>query len=262
MKPNELLSSVRIVLCRPSHPGNIGAVARAMKVMGLTDLRLVEPRFFPHPDADARATGAVDVLHQAQVCQSLDEALMGTQRAIALSARVREIGPAPAWPRPTAEALLLAVRAAGSPVALVFGNETSGLSNEELLRCQGAVTIPTNPDFSSLNLGAAVQVMAYELRLAAFGDALERSTLATPREAPPATHEAIEAFYTHLERVMVDTGFLNPSNPRRLMPRLRRLFGRAGLDKEEVNILRGILAATEHPTDYGNATEQGEKVRV
>jgi tRNA/rRNA methyltransferase len=250
MNPRELLSSVRIVLCRPSHPGNIGAVARAMKVMGLHELRLVLPRQFPDPEADARATGAIDLLAAAQVCESLDEALVGTQLAYALSARVRDLGPLPMQPRQAVSQLLQAVQQNRSPVALVFGNETSGLTNEEALRCQASVTIPTDPDFSSLNLGAAVQVLAYELRIAAFDGMPTVSTVATPAKVGPATHDAIEGLYGHLEKVMVNTGFLDPERPRRLMPKLRRLFGRAGLDKDEVNILRGILSATEHPTGH------------
>lgn len=248
MNPAELLSSIRIVLCRPSHPGNIGAVARAMKVMGLRDLRLVTPKQFPDPEADTRATGAVDVLASALVCESLGEALLGTQLAYALSARVRDLGAQPLQPREAVAQLLSAARVYAMPVALVFGNETSGLSNEEIQHCQASVIIPTNPEFSSLNLGAAVQVMAYELRQAAFDDKPVITTVATPSEYEPATHDAVEGLYSHLERVMTETGFLNPERPGRLMPKLRRLFGRAGLDKDEVNILRGILAATEEPT--------------
>jgi tRNA/rRNA methyltransferase len=248
MNPQELLSSIRIVLCRPSHPGNIGAVARAMKVMGLHDLCLVTPRQFPDPEADTRATGAVDVLASAVVCETLDQALAGTQLAYALSARVRDLGPQPLQPRAAANLLLAAARTSHAPVALVFGNETSGLTNEEIQRCQASVTIPTNPDFSSLNLGSAVQVLAYELRLAAFDDKPVIATTATLCDIEPATHDAIEGFYAHLENVMINTGFLDPERPRRLMPKLRRLFARAGLDKDEVNILRGILSATEHPT--------------
>lgn len=139
MNPDELLPLVRIVLCRPSHPGNIGAVARAMKVMGLTDLRLVQPRQFPDPEADSRATGAVDVLAAAQVCDSLDQALAGSQLAYALSARVRDLGPLPSQPRQAVSALLAAVRQNGLPVALVFGNETNGLNNEEIQCCHASV---------------------------------------------------------------------------------------------------------------------------
>lgn len=258
MNPAELLSFVRIVLCRPSHPGNIGAVARAMKVMGLTDLHLVLPRQFPDPEADTRATGAVDVLQRAQVHETLEAALSGTQLAYALSARVRDLGPLPKPPRAAVAELLAAVRQYGKPIALVFGNETSGLTNEEINRCQASVTIPTNPDFSSLNLGSAVQVLAYEMRQAAFAEAPPIPTVATPTQVEPATHEAVEGFYEHLERVMVQTGFLDPERPRRLMPKLRRLFGRVTLDKDEVNILRGILSATEQPTGPRHVRQPSE----
>lgn len=236
-----LLDSVRIVLCRPSHPGNIGAVARAMKNMGLRDLRLVTPKLFPHEEADARASGAVDLLQEARVCASLDEALEGTVFTAALSARTRDLGPAPMQARQGAMEILH--QAGQGPVALVFGNETSGLSNEELQRCQLAVTIPANPDYSSLNLGMAVQLLCYELRMAAYEAAPPAIGLATPAVSPLATHDEMEGFYGHLEQVMVDSGFHDPAKPKRLMPKLRRLFSRARLEKEEINILRGILAA-------------------
>jgi tRNA/rRNA methyltransferase len=143
----------------------------------------------------------------------------------------------------------LLAEAASGDVAIVFGNESSGLTNEELQRCQKAVTIPSNPDFSSLNLGAAVQVMAYELRMAAFCEAPPAlATLATPFSSPAAALDEIERFYAHLESVLVATGFHDPAKPRRLMPKLRRLFGRAALEKDEINILRGILDSIETPT--------------
>lgn len=250
MKPEVLLSRIRVVLCRPSHPGNIGAAARAMKTMGLSDLRLVSPKQFPDPEADTRATGAVDLLANARVSDSLAEALHGCVFAVALSARQRDLGPAIGTPRDTMARLL--ERASLGEVALVFGNETMGLSNEEVLQCQAAVTIPTSLDFSSLNLGAAVQVLCYECRMAAFsGAAPLREQLTTPFTAPPATHDEIEGLYGHLEAVMTDTGFLNPAQPGRLLPKLRRLFGRADLERDEVNILRGILAATQQRTGHG-----------
>lgn len=250
MKPEVLLSRIRIVLCRPSHPGNIGAAARAMKTMGLSDLRLVTPKQFPDPEADTRATGAVDLLQQARVVDTLAEALQGTVLAVALSARRRDLGPPVGTPRETVARLLAA--AAEGDVALVFGNETSGLANDEVLQCQAAVTIPTNPEFSSLNLGAAVQLLCYECRMAAFaGAAPLTGDGATPFASPPATHDEVEGFYGHLEAVMTATGFFNPQQPGRLLPKLRRLFGRAGLEKDEVNILRGILSATQKPTGHG-----------
>jgi tRNA/rRNA methyltransferase len=250
MNPELLLSRVRVVLCRPSHPGNIGAAARAMKTMGLSDLRLVLPRAFPDPEADARATGAVDVLQAAKIHASLDEALSGSVFSVALSARRRDLGPQPGEPRAMAAQLL--GEAAFGEVALVFGNETVGLANDEIQHCNAAVTIPANPAFSSLNLGAAVQVLCYELRMAAWsGVPPMADPKATPFASPAATHDEIEGLYGHLEAVMCDTGFLNPAQPGRLMPKLRRLFGRARLERDEVNILRGLLAATRQPTRHG-----------
>ena len=250
MNPEVLLSRIRIVLCRPSHPGNIGAAARAMKTMGLSSLYLVSPRQFPDPEADTRATGAVDVLQNAQVVSSLKEALAGTVFAAALTARQRDIGPTLGAPRETVAQLL--AEAAGGEVALVFGNETVGLTNEEILHCQAAVTIPTNPDFSSLNLGSAVQVLCYECRMSAFAG---RPPVARPEVTPfasaLATNDEIEGLYGHLETVMTDTGFFNPQQPGRLLHKLRRLFGRSRLERDEVNILRGILAATQVQTRHG-----------
>ncbi len=249
MKPAELLAKIRVVLCRPSHPGNIGAAARAMKNMGLSSLYLVTPRQFPDPEADARATDAVDILAAARVCASLDEALAGATLAVALSARPRDLGPQPRAVREAVGDLLAA--AARGEVALVFGNETTGLSNEEVQRCHAAVTIPANPEFSSLNLGAAVQVLCYELRLGAYGGTPPSADPTTPFASPPATHDEVEGFYAHLERVMTDAGFYNPAQPGRLFPKLRRLFGRIRLEKDEINILRGILAATQEKTGFG-----------
>jgi tRNA/rRNA methyltransferase len=250
MNPEVLLSRVRVVLCRPSHPGNIGATARAMKTMGISDLRLVQPRAFPDPEADARATGAVDVLQAAKIHADLPDALAGTVLAIALSARRRDLGPPVGEVRGMVAQALEA--AALGPVALVFGNETVGLSNEEIERCQAAVAIPANPAFSSLNLGAAVQILCYELRMAAFGDVPPiPDAKTTPFASPPATHAEVEGLYAHLESVMAASGFLNPAQPGRLMSKVRRLFGRTRLERDEVNILRGLLAATRMPTGHG-----------
>ena len=242
LMPENLLARIRVVLSRPSHPGNIGAAARAMKTMGLSRLYLVNPLRFPDPEADARATGAVDVLQQATVCATLDEALGGTIYAAAISARQRDLGPPPCHARDGIAQLL--AEAAKGEVALVFGNETDGLSNEEVQRCQAAVSIPTNPDFSSLNLGSAVQVLCYEARLAAYsGQRLPAQRGVTPSSSRAATLEEVEGFYGHLEETMITTGFHDPAKPKRLMPKLRRLFGRTRLEIDEVNILRGVLAA-------------------
>ena len=231
--------SIRIVLVGTTHPGNIGAVARAMKNMGLDDLVLVSPKYFPHDDATARASGAEDLLESATVVSTLDDALADCVFAAGASARSRAIE----WPsmEPRECAAKLVQEIAGGPVAVVFGPEKSGLSNSDLDRCQVLLTIPTNPGFSSLNIAMAVQVISYELRLAR-RDAPEP----VEPEIPPATGEEMEHFFAHLEKVLTDTGFLDPDNPRTLMRRLRRLFIKAQPDQNEVNILRGILTSVDH----------------
>ena len=235
--PN-LLANVRIVLARTSHPGNIGAAARAMKTMGLSQLWLVDPAVFPNSQAEAMASGATDVLAQARVCGSLAEALAGTRLALGLSARRRDLVAEVLTPGEAASRALIEAQAA--PVALVFGNEANGLSGEELALCQALVTIPANPEYSSLNLAAAVQVLAYELRQAW----LDRAAWPQP-EFDAAPLEEIERFYGHLEKALADLEFLNPGSPGRLMLKLRRLFSRTRLAREEVNILRGVLAAAQ-----------------
>ncbi len=239
----KMLDRVRIVLSHTSHPGNIGAAARAMKTMGLSRLVLVNPKSFPDPEAVSRAVGADDILDRAMVCSSLDEALSGCVFAVAASARHRSLGPAPMQARESGPVVL--ERAAEGAVALVFGNETAGLSNEEVQRCQATVFIPANPEYTSLNLGAAVQLLCYELRLAAFAGRPPVVTKTVPFASPLATNDDVERFYAHLERVMIATEFLDPAQPKRLMSKLRRLFGRAELERDEINILRGILDAVE-----------------
>jgi tRNA/rRNA methyltransferase len=234
-EPARLLDRFRIVLVATSHPGNIGAAARAMLTMGLTRLVLVNPKRFPDPDATAMASGATTVLDGARIAGSLDEALDGCVLTIGLSARPREFAGRVLPVRAAAEEAL--ATAVHGDVGIVFGGEMSGLSNPELARCGLVATIPANAAYGSLNLAAAVQVAAYELRVAAAGDAVWRA----PRFAP-ATHDEVEALFAHGERALMAMRFLNPERPKRLLPRLRRLFARAGLEKEEVNILRGILA--------------------
>ncbi len=231
----EPLSRIRIVLVAPSHPGNIGAAARAMLTMGLDRLVLVTPRRFPDPEAVALASGAAALLDRARIVSTLDEAIEGVALAIGLSARPREFaGRVLAVRDAAAEAI---ANAAHGDIAFVFGTEMSGLSNAELARCAIVATIPANADYPSLNLAAAVQVVAYELRVALTHGDVWRA----PRFAP-ATADEIEALYTHGERTLVAMRILNPDMPKKLLPRLRRLFARAGLEKEEVNILRGIIA--------------------
>jgi tRNA/rRNA methyltransferase len=234
------LERVRVVLCSTSHPGNIGASARALKTMGLRSLYLVSPKHFPAADADAMAAGAADLLRTAAVCASIDEALDGTVFAVACTARSRDLSHAVLTARETG--LRLVSEAAYGPVALVFGPEQSGLTGREVDRCAAIGMIPTSPDYSSLNLAAAVQIFAYEVRQAAEAVA----------GYPQATYEAasygdVESFYRHLEQTLYDIGFLDPKQPKRLMQRLRRLFQRARLEKEEVNILRGILSSAQKP---------------
>lgn len=255
MTAEQMLARVRVVLCRTSHPGNIGAAARAMKTMGLSDLWLVNPKIFPSDEARARATGAVDVVEAAHCVDSLPQALVGCPLALGFSARVRDLAPALSSVHDTLHDIL--PHMADAPLALVFGNESHGLSNEELLCCQRQVFIPTNPDFASLNLGAAVQVAAYECRLALLGEHhTGRRREGTPSSSRRATVDEIEGLVAHFQAVMTTTGFYNPAQPGRLLPRLRRLFAHANLETSEVNILRGILASTQNHTTFGHPTPQ------
>lgn len=235
----DALKNIRIVLARPSHPGNIGAAARAMKTMGLSDLRLVMPRHFPHPDAVVRAAGADDILDSAKVVDSVSQALEGCVLAVASTARHRELRHDCMDARAAAREV---IEAAGQPVAILFGNETAGLTADEAANCRIWARIPTEAGFSSLNLGAAVQIFAYELRMAC--------AIAAPvpdAEFALATIEQVEQLYAHLQERMTVTGFYNPANPGRLELRLRRLLARAKLEGEEVNILRGFLKTLEQP---------------
>ena len=232
-----MLSNIRVVLINTSHPGNIGASARAMKTMGLTRLFLVEPGRYPDAEATARASGADDVLASAQVCATLDEALQGCRFVIGASARSRSI-PVPLI-SPDRCAEMLRAESETGEVALLFGCERSGLSNPEIDRCNYLVQIPTSIEYSSLNLAAAVQIICYEIFVA---HASQHPAEGAPEHVPVAADE-MERFYTHLEETLVALDFLDRSNPRMLMRRLRRLYNRARPDTNEVNILRGILTA-------------------
>ena len=233
--------NIRIILVNTTHPGNIGAVARAMKNMCLEHLYLVKPKFFPHAEATARASGADDILATAHVCQTIDEAVMGCGLVLATSARRRNIS----WPEldPRDGAKLIATESHRHPTAIVFGREQAGLTNEELDRCHYLVPIPCNSEFSSLNLAAAVQIITYELYRVSL--IIEKQQLATNAESKLATTENMELFYEHLERVLVETEFLDPKNPRYIMRRLRRLFNRTRPELVEMNILRGILTSIQ-----------------
>lgn len=236
------LKNIRVVLCETAHPGNIGAAARAMKTMGLAQLTLVAPQRYPDPQAEWLAVGAADLLRAARVCAGLDEALAGSAFTVACTARPREVAVPMVEARAAAARMVEVARA--QPVALVFGNETYGLTQAEVSKCQLLATIPADPEFSSLNVAAAVQVLAYELRLAAIGATVRDRSGKAPEHA---THEEIERFYEHLERSLLAAGFLNPRSPKKLMARLRRLFGRAQLEQEEINILRGVVKTLASP---------------
>jgi TrmH family RNA methyltransferase len=234
-----MLANVRVVLVETSHPGNIGAVARAMKNMCLSDLRLVSPRHYPNVEATARASGADDLLQRARVHASLAEALEGCRLVAGTSARLRSV----AWPEldPRSCAARLVGEAQSGPVALVFGRERTGLTNPELDQCQYLVSIPTNPGYSSLNLAMSVQVLAYELYLAAGTGA----TAPSPEQRAVAPAQTLEAFHRHLAQALGDLGFADPAQSEKLLRRLRRLLNRARPDTVELNILHGILSAAQ-----------------
>jgi len=234
-----MLSAIRMVLSHTSHPGNIGAAARAMKTMGLQQLWLVNPKQFPAAEATARASGADDLLAAARVCAGIDEALYGCQLVIGASARTRSI-PCPVI-APDACARLACAESVQGQVAILFGCEQSGLSNAEIDRCHYLVQIPTSTEYASLNLAAAVQIIAYELRVAY----MQQGGAAPEAEHVPVPADEMERFFTHLEQALVEIGFLDPGNPRHLMRRLRRLYNRARPDTNEMNILRGILSAAQ-----------------
>jgi TrmH family RNA methyltransferase len=228
---------VRFVLAGTTHPGNIGAAARAIKTMGFRRLVLVAPKRYPHPEATALASGAADVLDAAQVHADLDEAFAGVRYAVALTARRRDL--ALPFLESRAAAKRLAQEARGGEVALLFGNETYGLSNDEALRCHCLVGIDTAPDAWSLNLAAAVQVMAYALR----GELAAPPAAGAPFAA--VAHEDMVRFFARVERLLIARGHLDPNEPRRLMERLRAVFNRTRLSRTEIDLLHGVLEALE-----------------
>jgi TrmH family RNA methyltransferase len=237
-----LLSRIRIVLVAPQHPGNIGSAARAMKTMGLRELVLVDPREFPHAEATALAAGADDVLEAAKVFMTLEEAVADCSHVAATTARQRYVATPLQQPREWASRL--AQVAPTGTIALLFGRERTGLTNEELDHAREGVIIPADPAFSSLNLAAAVQILCYELRLA---DGAPSEAIA---EHQPVSQAALEHFFGHLERVLIRTRFLDPAAPRFIMRRMRRLFSRSAPDEHEANILRGILGAIEETLEH------------
>ena len=253
---------VKIVLVNTTHPGNIGAAARAMKTMGLDQLALVAPRHFPSAECTARAAGADDILARASVFAGLEEAVSDCELVFATSARTRSI----AWPEVTPETAAAQIaNHTGAGAAVLFGRESSGLSNEELETCHAMIRIPTNAEFASLNIASAVQIICYEIskqylaRETGSGDGLKSVPEGTGEGsgAPgtdfnpspdddtesPVTAKEMEYLYEHFEQTLTDIGYLDPEKPRRLMRRIRRLFNRARLDGNEYNILRGILTA-------------------
>lgn len=238
--------NVRIVLVNTTHPGNIGGVARAMKNMKFEELHLVAPKKFPHANADARAAGATDLLESAVVHETLEQAIADCQLVVGTSARGRHIP----WPvvDPRELASIVAPLGVDKKIAIVFGREDRGLTNEELHLCHHHVHIPSNEEFSSLNLAAAVQVITYELRMASLyadQNAQAKPQWGTDWDIDLAESADLERLFAHMEQTLVDIDFLDPDNPRQLMPRLRRLYLRSLPDKVEVNVLRGILTATQ-----------------
>ena len=227
------LNNINIVLVQPSHPGNIGAAARAMKTMGLRQLVLVDPKRYPDPQAEWRAASALDVLEACRVCATLEEAVAGCHWLVGASGRSRRIP----WPladvRSAATQLL--ERSAAGPVAVLFGREADGLSNDELQLCNLQLRIPASPAYPSLNLAMAVQVVAYELRLQS-----EAAPVQQVWDRPPATAEEVDAMLKHWRQALIASGFLNPDNPGQTLTRLRRLVARTDLDQTEVHMLRGI----------------------
>jgi tRNA/rRNA methyltransferase len=233
--------ATRFVLIQPSHAGNVGAAARAMKVMGFDDLVLVQPRWgdvLAREETIERASGAVDVLQRARVVDTLDEALHGMTHALATVMTPRDFGPPTAAPREH----LSRIAPEGHDVAFLFGSERYGMRNEDVYRCHAALRIPVSPDYGSLNLAAAIQVIAYEWRMALGGfDAAPAA--AAPADSRPADAAAVAGMLRHLEEALVAIDFLDPAAPKKLMPRLNQLFNRAQPTPEEIHILRGVAKA-------------------
>jgi tRNA (cytidine32/uridine32-2'-O)-methyltransferase len=243
MSTAERQAKIRIVLVNTSHPGNIGGAARAMKNMGLAELYLVEPREYPAPRAVWRAAGARDVLANAKIVGSVDEAIKDCGLVIGTSARERRIP----WPliNPRECGDKIWQEAKSHQVALLFGREDRGLTNSELQKCHYHVHIPSNPDYSSLNLATAVQVLSYEVRMASLARKDGKLPEMNEWDQPLATADELELFHAHLATTMADLKFYDPDNPKQLLTRMRRLFNRTRMDKMEVSMLRGLLSAAQ-----------------
>ncbi len=237
------IDPIRIVLVGTQHPGNIGSAARAMKTMGLSRLVLVAPKRFPDPEAVTLSAGAEDILQQAQVVATLDEALTGCHFALGTTARDRNV----ALPEfsPSQAATDLVARSVQGDVALLFGRERTGLENDELQRCHGRVFIPCNPDYASLNLAAAVQVLSYEIRLKRLASGALQPKPVEGDEQAPASMDQMERLFSHLGEFMDEVDFHKGRSPEKVTQRLRRLFLRAGMDEREIKIVRGLLADTQ-----------------
>lgn len=238
---------IRVVLVEPSHPGNIGATARAMKTMGLSSLHLVRPKRFPDPQADWRAAGALDLVANAQVHEDLEPAIADCGEVAGTSVRDRHIP----WTVKSAEAFATDVAAMpeqSKPTAILFGREDNGLSNDELGMCNTHVRIPSDESYGSLNLAMAVQIVAYELH-----KAQGQSEVKTKWDRPRASHRELVAMYEHLDRTLQKIGFFEPGAPRTAFTRLQRLFGRVELDETEVQILRGVFTHVERAADRSQA---------
>lgn len=251
-----MFSNIRIALVNTTHPGNIGATARAMKTMGLQNLYLVNPKKFPDVNATALAAGADNILANAVVTSSLKEALTGSEIVFGTSARLRALQLPTSDPKTAAKFII--DKSKTNIISIVFGRESNGLSNEELELCNQHLHIPTNPDFNSLNIAAAVQLIVYELNMTMQNerDSTDRvkPSLGSDPCALLATNEEVRLFYQHLEQTLLEIKFLRPSNHHKLMPKLKRMFNRTQLEKPEINILRGIL------TSVNNAIESGLKM--
>lgn len=239
-----MLDQIKVVLCFTSHPGNIGAAARAMKTMGLSQLVLVSPKDFPCEEALVRSSGALDILDNAVVVDTVEEAIKDCRLVIGTSSRNRSLP----WPliEPREMAQIIDEKTQARPVAILFGRESVGLLNEELHLCNYHVNIPANPEYMSLNLASAVQIISYELRLKFLEEnPLTDEDLEQKDSELVATSEQVEGLYQHLEQTMTDTEFFDPENPKLLAGRVRRLFAKSQLNQGEVNILRGFLSSIE-----------------
>lgn len=244
LNPDNIFPNIRVVLCQTSHPGNIGSTARAMKTMGLSRLYLVRPKHFPDGEAKSLAVNAADVLDSAVVTNTLDEAIADCQFVIGVSGKERSLSQEVMTVREAAHEVHKI--ASQQQVALVFGTEMSGLSNAEADRCQVLATIPANPEYTSLNLAQAVQIMCYEVRMAITEGKLHYDE----KQAELASQEDLERFYQHMQEVLAEIGYINPRAPKKLFERIRRIYARTRLEKEEVNLLRGILTLSVKPKTH------------